>query len=157
MLLAKQYDHGMPLHYLVADATGEAFVWERGAGGTEHIIRADGQLCVTNHLLHRHPDPTRLPADNPETMLTYRRAATLAKRTGEERMSGRLVREALDEVHFDVPAAERAGLPVRTLWRSVFDVHARTMSTRFYLGDNPDGSLRYSPEIEFRPGTGVVG
>ncbi|WP_246122654.1 carcinine hydrolase/isopenicillin-N N-acyltransferase family protein [Pseudonocardia cypriaca] len=39
---AKQYDMGTPLHYLVADARGDAFVWERGPGGDEHVVRADG-------------------------------------------------------------------------------------------------------------------
>lgn len=29
LLGAKQYDLGMPLHYLVADRSGDAFVWER--------------------------------------------------------------------------------------------------------------------------------
>lgn len=151
LLGAKHYDYGTPLHYLIADAAGDAFVWERGTDGAEHIVEADGPLCVTNHPLHRHPDPANLPEDTPDSMLTYRRTATLAKRTGGGGMSAARIRAALDEVHFDVPTADAAGLPVRTLWRTVFDVHARTMHTRFYLGDNPDGTLRYSPELELTP------
>ncbi|RZQ63816.1 C45 family autoproteolytic acyltransferase/hydolase [Amycolatopsis suaedae] len=141
LLDAKQYDHGMPLHYLVADAHGDAFVWERGRDGHEHAIRADGALCVTNHPLHRHPDPARLPADNDETMLSYGRYQRLHKESATT-TSARRLRDTLDEVAFG--ADTYAAYPVRTLWQSVFDLGTRTMSTRFYLADD-----RYSPEIVF--------
>lgn len=148
LLGAKQYDVGVPLHYLIADASGQAFVWERGHGGVEHILDAgEGPMCVTNHLLHRHPDPQDLPADNDETMLTYQRAATLAKRTTGATMSGSKVREVLDEVRFS--SVNAGAYPLRTLWRSVLDVNDRTMATHFYLGDAPSGELTYSPELTF--------
>ncbi|MGH8965285.1 MAG: C45 family autoproteolytic acyltransferase/hydrolase [Actinomycetes bacterium] len=144
---AKQYDLGTPLHYLVADRSGDAFVWERGPGGDEHAVRIDGTaLCVTNHLLHRHPDPAHLPADNDETMLSYQRFRTLAERaTGP--MSADGMRATLDAVRFD--ANSSSAHPIRTLWRTVFDVERATMATQFYLGDTADGSPRYSPEHEF--------
>lgn len=139
---AKQYDHGLPLHYLVADASGDAFVWERGPGGHEHVTTSTGgALCVTNHQLFAHPDVDRLPADTADTMLTYQRLRALSASTATT-MSAKSVRAALDEVRFDATTAE--GDPVRTLWRSVFDLTARTMATEFYLGED-----RYSPEIEF--------
>ena len=76
LLGAKQYDHGVPLHYLVADAHGGAFVWERGKDGEEHIIEfGDAPLCVTNHLLHRNPDPMNLPEDTESSFQTLRAAA----------------------------------------------------------------------------------
>lgn len=139
---AKQYDSGLPLHYLVADASGDSFVWERGPGGQEHVTSSGGgALCVTNHQLHRHPDVEALPADTAATMLTFQRLRTLSAGTSGV-MSGKSLRAALDDVRFDAARAE--GLPVRTLWRSVFDLTARTMATEFYLGED-----RYSPEIEF--------
>ena len=148
LLDAKQYDLGMPLHYLVADPSGDAFVWERGPGGDEHMIRVDaGALCVTNHPLHRHPDPADLPADNPETMLTYQRYRTLAERSTGAGRAGARMRAALDAVRVD--AATDTPYPIRTLWRTVFDLEHRTMATHFYLGDAADGTPRYSPELEF--------
>lgn len=148
LLAAKQYDLGTPLHYLIADASGRAFVWEHTHGGVEHIVDADGEaLCVTNHLLHKGTDPLNPPRDNEETMLTHERLATLTERTKAGPMSAAGLRAALDEVRCD---AEKAGnYPIRTLWRTVFDLDDRTMSTRFYLGDTADGDLRYSEESVF--------
>lgn len=148
LLGAKQYDLGVPLHYLVADRSGDAFVWERGAGGVEHVLRADsGALCVTNHYLHRHRDPADLPVDNDETLLTYQRYRTLSERSTGPDLSADRMREALDAVRVDADAD--TPYPIRTLWRSVFDLDSATMATHFYLGDAPDGSPRYSPELRF--------
>jgi Acyl-coenzyme A:6-aminopenicillanic acid acyl-transferase len=148
LLDAKQYDLGVALHYLVADPSGAAFVWERGPGGDEHIVEADGgALCMTNHPLRRHRDPAALPADNEATMLTYRRYRTISEHSVGTGLSAARMREALDAVRVD--AATDTPYPVRTLWRTVFDLERRTMATHFYLGDAPDGSARYSPELEF--------
>lgn len=140
LMLAKQYTHGAPCHYIVADASGKGFVYERGAHDIEYFVEvSDGPLCVTNHLLHRHPDIAALPEDTPDTMLTYQRLRTITK----EADAG--PREALDAVS----VAIEPGAPWRTLWRSVFDPAARTMSTRFYLGDGENGTARHSPELTF--------
>ncbi|MBK1783339.1 C45 family peptidase [Prauserella cavernicola] len=148
LLGAKHYDLGVPLHYLIADSSGDAFVWERGSGGDEHIIDADSAaLCVTNHFLHRHRDGTALPEDNDETMETYARYRSLAKRAADGDLSGPAIRAALEEIGFDARSA--GAYPIRTLWRSVLDVGDRTMATHFYLGDNADGSARYSDERVF--------
>lgn len=149
LLGAKQYDLGVPLHYLIADRTGQAFVWERSRGGVEHIVPADGQaLCVTNHMLHRPVDPENPPRDNEETMLTHQRLDTITERTKARPMSGSRLRDTLEEVRFD---ARKAGAyPLRTLWRTVFDLDETTMSTRFYLGDTAYAEPRYSEETTFR-------
>jgi predicted choloylglycine hydrolase len=141
LMLAKQYDHGGPCHYIVADASGRGFVYERGAHDIEYFVEvADGPLCVTNHLLHRYPDVDALPEDTPETMLTYERMRTLNKEAGSSNL-----RDALDSVS----VAIEPGAPWRTLWRSVLDPAARTMSTRFYLGDSDNGTARHSAELTF--------
>jgi len=148
LLAAKQYDDGVPLHYLIADRSGAAFIWERGHGGDEHVIRATGgALCVTNHLLHRHRDPAALPDDNDESLLTYQRYRRLSERSAGTELSAGRMREALDAVSLDATAG--VPYPIRTLWRTIFDLEAASMTTRFYLGDGPDGELRYSPEVEF--------
>jgi hypothetical protein len=149
LLDAKQYHLGIPLHYLIADRTG-AFVWEHDGGGVEHIVPGDGgRLCVTNHMLHRRPDPQHPPRDNDETMLTHQRLATLTARTGAGPMSRARLGELLDEVRFDAARAGR--YPIRTLWQTVIDLDEITMSTRFYLGDDADGRPRYGAETTFRP------
>lgn len=149
LLDAKQYDFGVALHYLVADPSGAAFVWERGSGGDEHVVEADGgALCMTNHPLHRHVDPMALPDDTEATMLTYQRYRTISDRSAGSDLSASRMREALDAVRIDARSA--TPYPVRTLWRTVMDLDRRTMATHFYLGDAPDGTPRYSPELEFR-------
>ncbi|GAB3565941.1 hypothetical protein GCM10027445_11970 [Amycolatopsis endophytica] len=151
LLHAKQYDLGTPLHYLIADASGDAFVWERAPGGAEYIHDlADGPLCLTNHPLHRYPAASDLPPDNEETMRTFHRYRTIAEEVGEGLQSAESLREALSKVA--ITAATADGLPARTLWRSVFDVPTATMSTHFYLGDAEDGIPRYSEELSFRAG-----
>lgn len=141
---AKQYDMGPALHYLVGDRHGDAFVWERGPGGAEYAVRADAAaLCVTNHPLHRPTDAV----DNPETLLTHHRYRTVAQRSAGTGLSATSLRDALDAARVDARSDTR--YPVRTLWRTVFDLDRATMATRFYLGDEPDGGARYSPELEF--------
>jgi hypothetical protein len=148
LLGAKQYDHGMPLHYLVADAHGGAFVWERGGDGGEHIVEfGDGPLCVTNHLLHRNPDPMNLPEDGELTFGTFGRLRTLYERSKGAVLSPEALRESLREVAVP-PGGE---LPWRTLWSTVFDTRDRTLATRFYLGDEAG----YSEELVFRPRPGT--
>jgi hypothetical protein len=151
LLGAKQYDFGIPLHYLFADRSGRAFVWERGAGGAEHIVEADGEsLCATNHFLHLPVDPEKRARDTTETtMLTYQRHQHLTDRAKAGPTSAAGVRETLDEVRFDAYGA--GGLPLRTLWRTVFDLDECTMAAHFYLGDDSDGGLVYSPETTFSP------
>ncbi|NRQ36750.1 linear amide C-N hydrolase [Nonomuraea sp. NN258] len=145
LLGAKQYDHGLPLHYLIADAKGQAFVWERGQDGSEHIVSfGDGPLCVTNHLLHRNPDPMNLPEDDEHTFASYGRLRTLYEHSKGATMSEEDLRDGMRAVQ----ATEE---PLRTLWSSVLDTEARTLAVRFYLGEGP----RYSDELVFtaRPGT----
>ncbi|MBB6349364.1 C45 family peptidase [Nonomuraea muscovyensis] len=141
LLQAKQYDHGVPLHYLVADAHGGAFVWERGRDGGEHVIECgDAPLCVTNHLLHLHPDPMSLPADNERTFGTFDRIRTLHERSKGVTMSERDLRDGLRAVRQgEIPES-----PFRTLWSTVFDTTARTLATSFYLGDG-----RYTEDLVF--------
>ncbi|MFI6322090.1 C45 family autoproteolytic acyltransferase/hydrolase [Nonomuraea sp. NPDC050556] len=135
LLGAKQYDHGMPLHYIVADADGNAFVWE-----SERIFEVgDAPLCVTNHLLHSHPDPMALPEDTDDTLESYGRLRSLYERSKGATMSGDDIRQALEAVS---PTPDKAW---RTTWSTVFDTHDRTLSTRFYLGDEAG----YSGELLF--------
>ncbi|MFI6496677.1 C45 family autoproteolytic acyltransferase/hydolase [Nonomuraea typhae] len=138
LLRAEQYDFGTPLHYLVADASGQAFVWE----GPDHVAEAgDGPLCVTNHLLRRHPDPAALPEDTPGSFGSFSRLRSLHERSKGAIMSAGDLRASLLE-------AEQAGDPtMRTLWSTQFDTAARTMTARFYLGEGRG----HSPELVFSP------
>ena len=85
LLAAKQHYMFLPCHFLVADAGGDSFVWERTAN-REHLVEGHGDVqVVTNHLLHGRPSIDDLPAgDGPSA--TYARArrltASLSARSG---------------------------------------------------------------------------
>ncbi|GIH89805.1 C45 family autoproteolytic acyltransferase/hydrolase [Planobispora siamensis] len=147
LLAAEQYVSGVACHYLIADASGRAFVWERGEDGSRHVVEpGKGAMCVTNYPLHRHPDVSALPEDNEHSFRTYERARALDRLT-RDGVSGTGLRDVLDTVAFT-----GEGEPWRTLWRSVFEPEERTMSVRFYLGEDPLDGIRYSDEIVFSAG-----
>ncbi len=145
---AKQYDNMVVCHYLIADAHGDAFVWERDTHNAEHVVWAGGApMCVTNHLLHRHDGADALPEHDrssaageiPFRHNTYERARTLDRRAAGPPLSRDDLREAMNAVRVD------GGAPVaRTLWCTLYDLEERSLTVEFYLGDEADGSPRRS-------------
>jgi hypothetical protein len=134
---AKQYDNFITCHYLIADAEGHAFVWERDTHNAEHVVRAvDSPLCVTNYLLHRHAGIASLPAD-PTGSNMYERARMLDAFASGAPLSPDDVRAALRAVQVDVP--EPIG---RTLWSSHYDLCERSVTLEFYLGETSQQSAR---------------
>jgi Acyl-coenzyme A:6-aminopenicillanic acid acyl-transferase len=135
---AKQYYSFVPCHYLVADRTGAAFVWEYSpAHNREHILRADGPLAVTNHLLYRYPTLADLPA-GPGNGWTYDRARTL---TAAISQPAAISPGQLKTRHAAIQINE-PGIPVRTLWHAIYDPAALSMDISFYLGDTATGTRR---------------
>ena len=99
-------------------------------------------LCVTNHPLHLNPDPMNLPPDTEAGLQTFGRLRSLYERSKGATMSPADLRKSLGDVGPD------RDLPFRTIWSTVFDTADRTLSTRLYLGDGPDGP-RYTDEVVF--------
>lgn len=151
LLTAKHYYLFVPCHFLVADAAGRAFVWEHSPHrNLERIVEADasrgGRLVCTNHLLHRWPDPTRLPDDRRSGIagLTYHRWRTLNAHLQERPPADPdAVRDQLAEVAFTAPAEG-----TRTLWSAVYDLRSRAVQVSFYRHDR-DGVSHYDPAQQF--------
>lgn len=148
LLIAKQYYVFVPCHFLVADASGDAFVWEHSPGrNLEHLVEAEASSFVcTNHLLHRWPDPDCLPDDDRSGVagLTFQRWRTLDRRARHEGpVDADLVRDQLADVAFTTPMPE-----VRTLWRAVYDLATSSVDVSFFLRDVGRES-RYSPNLRF--------
>ncbi len=144
----KQYDNFITCHYLVADAHGDAFVWERDTHNAEHVVRAaaDDPLTVTNFLLHRYEGTSSLPEDDPSSNM-FQRAKILATRAQAAPLSGDDLSAALDAVCVE------SGDPVaRTLWRSLYDLDDRSLTIDFYLGRAPGGCQRRSAPRSFSLG-----
>jgi hypothetical protein len=139
---AKQYDNFITCHYLVADAHGDAFVWERDTHNGEHVVRAvDAPVCVTNYLLHRHEGVGSLPADPPDANM-YERARALQQRIEAAPLSRDDIRDALRAVRVEGPE------PVaRTMWSALYDLEERSVLLEFYLGETADRCQRRSEPI----------
>jgi len=142
--LAKHYYSFVRCHYLIGDATGRSMVWEHSSGwNQEHLIYSDDLQVVTNHLLHRHPDPGNLPPE-PGNGWTYDRCRSL---TTALETSERLGAQDLIDRHARFRIHE-PDIAVRTLWHSILDVAAGELSVSFYLGDDGPGERR-SPHLAF--------
>lgn len=156
LLLAKQYYLFVPCHFLVADATGRAFVWEYSPGhNIEHILDAipgEPMVC-TNHLLHRWPVTAALPDDDRSGVAgrTYQRWRALDGRvTAGSLVDPDAAREHLAAVAFAAPDAG-----VRTLWNTVYDLDTRTAEVSFFLHDR-DGHSHYRPPLHFTLGSSTL-
>lgn len=151
LLGAKQYYLFVPCHFLVADASGRAFVWEYSPGhNIEHIVDATtgpaGRLVCTNHLLHRWPDASALPEDHVSGVagLTYQRWRKLERQaTDRAEIDAQAAREQLASVAFTAPFPA-----VRTLWNCIYDLDTRSLEVSFYRHDHA-GASRYTPPLQF--------
>jgi predicted choloylglycine hydrolase len=141
LLAAKQHYMFLPCHFLVADAGGDSFVWERTVNA-EHIVEGRREVqVVTNHRLHNRPSVDDLPAgDGPSA--TYERARRLTAAVA----GGSLSREELKAAHSCVHREDPAS-PARTLWHGLYDAVERSLEVSFYLGEG-----RRSPYLRFAIG-----
>jgi len=145
LLSAKQHWMFLACHFLVADAGGDSFVWERTAN-REHLVEGGGDIqVVTNHLLHDRASLDDLPAgDGPSA--TYARARRLTAAVADR--AGPLSGDEIKAAHACVHREDR-GAPARTLWHGLYDAADRSLEVSFYLGDGPGGGVRRSPYLRF--------
>ena len=155
LLLSKHYYFFTPCHFVVADRSGRSFVWEHSPrrnreAVVEHRPQPGGPLVCTNHLLHRWPDPSQLPADDGPmgtAALTYHRWRTITAMTSGGAVVDRGdIREQFAAVRFTAPIQE-----ARTFWHAMYDVEEASMEISFFLHDR-DGSSVYTPPLVFDAG-----
>jgi hypothetical protein len=149
LLLAKHYYFFTPCHFLVADRSGASFVWEHSRRRNHEVIvdaapETRGRLVCTNHLLHRWPDPARLPADDGPigtAALTYGRWRALTSAMDAEPVVTRDdIRAQMDAVAFRAPIQEG-----RTFWQALYDVDDASVEVRFFLHDRGGESVYSDP------------
>lgn len=140
LLITKQYYEYVPVHYLIADRFGKAFVWEYSeAHNKEYIFENAGKpLVLTNYSLHKHMD-----GDNPPSVetskATCKRYAFLAEQLAAA--PGSITEQFLRTTHGQVdaalpPAAEKRP-PIRTFWHALYYPEDRRAKYSFYLRDEP--------------------
>lgn len=141
LLTTKQYYEMVPVHYLVADRHGKAFVWEYShAHNKEYIIETPGKpLVTTNFSLHKHLEAGKPPSAAAVKELCPR-YCSLAERLADrkEKVNLEFVKETQKLTDFVKPDPRPGRAPTRTLWHALYVPEKRAVQISFYLRDEPD-------------------
>ena len=139
LLATKQYYRYVPIHYLIADRNGNAFVWEYSEfHNKEYVMESPGQpLVMTNFTLHKHLEDGKMPSAE-KARATCKRYAYLS----EKLAAGKVDDKALRSVHQSVDAqmsqaADTSRPPVRTLWHAFYYPEDRRVRLSYFLKDEP--------------------
>jgi hypothetical protein len=153
LLRTKQYYQYIPVHYLIADRFGNAFVWEYSeAHNKEYIIENPGHpLVLTNFSLNKHMEGNNPPSAD-LARATCRRYAYLTS-TLAATPAG-ITEDALRQIHRNVDAQAPAAAnqkrpPIRTFWHALYYPEQRRVKISYYLHDDGDRVVR-SDYQEFR-------
>ena len=151
--LAKHYYMGIPCHYVIADRSGNSFVWEHSAQRNREFAvtpaaDCDGRIACTNHLLHRWRDASGLSDEgtfpNATAVRTFQRWQDLTNSMSRAACPTRQqIGEHFERVRFIGPAPD-----TRTIWHATYDLESATAQMTFYLGDR-DGTSQYSAPVSF--------
>jgi hypothetical protein len=158
LMTTKQYYQYVPVHYLVADRNGKAFVWEYSQShNKEYVIESPGEpLVMTNFTLHKQLEDGKPPSAD-KARATCKRYAYLR----ENLVTGLLDDQTIRGVHqkCDAQASQAADPsrpPERTFWHAFYYPEDRKIRVSYYLRDEPyPGEPRYvrpirSDYLEFR-------
>jgi hypothetical protein len=175
LLAVKDFYYFAPVHYIVADRTGRSFVYEHSTGrNVQHVIDGDGEpQVVTDFALYRHQneDPLFAAPPTPETNAFWRYRALSDRIAGHGgsfslddlrglsdavSFPGLLARDLDEEGLVPDSGDGAANTRVGTLWHSLYDQAANTLTVRFYLGEGtqPGGpqTVRRSDDVTFALG-----
>jgi hypothetical protein len=151
LLLSKQYYEFIPVHYIIADRHGNAFVWEYShAHNREYIVENPGKVLVTtNFSLHRRLDGKGPPSAEGARQVCPRYCALMEKVAGQ---ADKLTLDAVKEAHRTVDATRPAPKdgsrpPHRTLWHALYFPEERKVQINFYLRDEADPDHPDRPRI----------
>lgn len=151
LLSTKQYYEAIPVHYIVADRHGNAFVWEYShAHNKEYIIENPGKpLVTTNFSLHRYLDNKKPPSPEAVKKVCPRYCKLCDKLAGN---SEKLTLDFIKETHKLVDAVGNPPKTTqralgRTLWHTIYVPEDGTMQVSFYLRDEPNPDDPARPRI----------
>jgi hypothetical protein len=134
-LEAKLYYNFAPNHYIIADRSGDSFIWENTAFmHYGHIIEGKGEPQITtNFSLHLHPDLEKLPEE-------FDRFNKMRKRFSERNGKYDLdfIKETSSGVAFCGGSYTEGYAPPRTIWHTLYFPAERRLEIDFYLGDEKD-------------------
>ncbi|MGH9869763.1 MAG: C45 family autoproteolytic acyltransferase/hydrolase [Candidatus Polarisedimenticolia bacterium] len=135
----KQYYQYVPIHYLIADRTGKAFVWEYSEShNKEYIIESPGQpLVMTNFTLHKHLEEGKPPSAE-KARGSCKRYAYLSEKLATGNLDDKVIRGFHQSVDAQMSqAADPTGPPERTFWHAFYYPEDRRVRLSYYLRDEP--------------------
>ncbi|HZN41784.1 MAG TPA: C45 family autoproteolytic acyltransferase/hydrolase [Planctomycetota bacterium] len=135
----KQYYQYVPVHYLVADRHGKAFIWEySGSHNKEYIMESPGEaLVMTNFTLCKRLEQGKLPAAEAASTVC-RRYAFLREKLAAGSLDDQGIRAFHEQVDCQLaPAADPRRPPIRTFWHAFFYPEDRCVRLSYYLRDEP--------------------
>jgi len=147
LLNTEQIYLATPCHYMIADASGDAFIWEFDPlRQTSHITDGTNEpLVCTNHLIYDGAPANTTTTD--ESRNRYRRLkAQIASHPS--RVSETTIRETNRQVAAVEPAGEGqyiSDTPARTLWYAHYNLSDRSLCIDFYLGEQSGKIVRSNP------------
>ena len=139
LMATKQYYQYVPVHYLIADRHGNAFVWEYSKShNKEYIVESPGEpLVMTNFTLH-----TRLENGKPPSPEAARPVCKRYAYLSEKLAAGKLDDTIIRDIHQNVDAqmsqaADTTRPTMRTFWHAFYYPEDRRVRVSYYLGEEP--------------------
>ena len=151
LLEAKLYHHEVPCHYVIADASGDSFVWENAVGLTHGYVieREPGQpLVSTNFMHHLHPEEELPDELHPNGSFNRHRAIQACVDAAPGPVTLEFVKRTAESVAQTSAAPAAPIAPGRTLWHAIYAPSEGRVEIDFYLGESGD-EIRRSGYLAF--------
>jgi penicillin V acylase-like amidase (Ntn superfamily) len=139
LMATKQYYQYVPVHYLIADRNGNAFVWEYSEShNKEYVIENPGQpLVMTNFTLHKQLEDGKPPSAD-KARATCKRYAYLTEKLATKGLDD----DGIRGVHRSCDAQASQSVnpsqpPERTFWHAFYYPEDRRVRLSYYLRDEP--------------------
>src|SRR4029453_7016368 len=139
LLATKQYYQYVPIHYLIADRNGKAFIWEYSEfHNKEYVLESPGQpLVMTNFTLHTQLEDGKLPSAE-KARPVCKRYAYLREKLATGDLDDKAIRGFHQKVDAQLSqAADTSRPPIRTFWHAFYYPEDRRVRLSYYLRDAP--------------------
>ena len=139
LMATKQYYEYVPIHYLIADRHGNAFVWEYSQShNKEYIVENPGQpLVMTNFTLHEQLENGKPPSAE-KAAPVCKRYAYLSEKLAKGNLDDKTIRSFHQSVDAQMSqAADPTSPPERTFWHAFYYPEDRRVRLSYYLGEEP--------------------
>ena len=139
LMATKQYYRYVPVHYLIADRAGNAFVWEYSKShNKEYVIESPGQpLVMTNFTIHTQLEDGKPPSPE-KARAVCKRYAYLSEKLATGSLDDKTIRGFHKTVDAQrSQAADTTQPPERTFCHAFYYPEDRRVRLSYYLGDEP--------------------